>query len=102
MNAPRPTAGGGVSDTDLMLIVLGLVLFGGPIAAAALGYWHTVVTWLVDHHVLLAGAARPLLPIPGFAGAGVDLARLFVVAAALAVLVIAVVHAIRSRRTKDL
>lgn len=102
MSSPRPTVGGGFSDNDLMVILLVLVLFGGSIAAAALGYWHTVAAWLVDHRVLLAGSDHPLLRLPGFAGAGIDAARIFIAVAVVAVAVIAAVHTIRSRRVKDL
>jgi len=56
-----------------------------------------VVAWLLAHQVLLAGSAHPLLVVPYAGGAGLDVPRLALLAAAVLLLTVGVVGAVRRR-----
>lgn len=83
---------GRMADDDLLVLVLGgcaAVL----VVAGSLGlFWRRVVGWLVDHQVLVAHAAQPLLQVPYAGGAGLDGPRV-VIAAGLLVLILGVTAA---------
>jgi hypothetical protein len=61
--------------------------------------WTRIVAWLVDHGLLAAAAAHPLVPLPGTGGAGLDVPRLAVLAAAVFVWVLLVADS-RDRRRR--
>lgn len=89
-----PTGGGGrTSDDDLFLLFI-LGFFG---VAAAATWWAQAVSWLLERQVLVAGAQQPLLALPASGGAGLDVSRLALAAAALIVVVAGAVSAIRRR-----
>lgn len=82
------SASGGELDNDTVLVILlGTVALGGLGGAGALFGLGT--DWLVEHSVLIAASASPLLPIPGLDGAGLDLTR-SVIAAGLLIMLLAV------------
>lgn len=101
MEPSRPSS---VSDSDLLvMILLGGLLVGGAIAAAAVVLWHTVVAWCLGHGFLVSAGESPLLRVPNTGGAGLDLARLAIVAALVLVALALAAHtARRALRSRDL
>lgn len=97
-----PTGGGGrTSDDDLFLLFI-LGFFGLAAAAAtAATWWAQAVSWLLERQVLVAGAQQPLLALPASGGAGLDVSRLALAAAALIVVVAGAVSAIRRRLREE-
>ena len=88
---------GRTSDDDLFVLCVVGSLSLGAAGAAAVAWWAQAVSWLLEHQVLVAADERPLLTVPGGAGAGLDLPRLALLAAALLVTVSAAVGAVRRR-----
>lgn len=108
MSNPSHQRGNGLADSpqeELVLIHAGLIALG-LIAGSAGALWLKGATWLVEHHILVPGAAGPILTIPGTAGAGLDLPRLAIAAAVvlagIAVLVSSLCRIVRRRRYEDL
>lgn len=62
-----------------------LFLFGMAVlaAAAAVKLSPRALAWLLAHRVLLPRRTHPLVAVPGLHGAGLDLARLALLAAAV-------------------
>lgn len=85
------------SDDDLFTLliigVLGMGAVGGVLAAT----WSRALVWLLEHQVVVAASAHPMLVLPRSAGAGVDLPRLALAAAAVLLLTAAAVGAVRRR-----
>lgn len=94
------------SDSDIMAMLGFAVFFGGAIIGSLGLLWLRGVQWLVEHHILVAASADPLLAIPGGDGAGFDLARIVIVAAVLvamvAIIASTVLRKIRRRRREAL
>ena len=72
---------------EVLLIHIGLAVMVGLLGSTGL-LWVQGTAWLVHHHVLVAASHRPLVPIAGSGGAGLDLPRL-VIAAAIGVAALA-------------
>ena len=95
----RPTSAAGLGDDDFLLLLLAGFLGSGALLAAAVTRWDQAVRWLLDHRVLLPAAARPLLAAPGAHGAGLDLPRLAIAAAAVLLVIASAAGAVRQRWT---
>ena len=87
------------ADDDLFTLVmlgmgsLGLIIPAG--VAVLLTAWHTSVSWLLEHKVIVAAHRHPLLTLPHAGGAGLDSARCFVLAAIVLLLLFAAVQSVR-------
>lgn len=90
-NSAGPGSGHTSTDDLFVLSVVGVLALGGLSVAAG---WHAVVAWLTTHGVLVPAQRRPLIGVPGTAGAGLDLARLALVAAVLLLLVAVAISAV--------
>lgn len=94
----NPRRGGnGLADTpeeELVIIHVAIAAVAALLASAG-ALWLQGASWLVEHHVLVARAARPLIEVPGTAGAGLDLPR---IAIAVAVLLAALAGTISAGR----
>ncbi len=106
MTLNSPQRGNGLADTpeeELLLIHVALVA-AGVVLGSASAIWLMGATWLVEHQILVAQSADPLLEIPGTNGAGLDLPRVAVAAGVIvAILTIAVSAARRAfARREDL
>ena len=55
------------------------------------------MSWLLENQVLVAAGEQPLLALPASGGAGLDVPRLALAAAALLVVVAGAVSAVRRR-----
>jgi len=99
----EPSHPSSVSDSDLLvMILLGGLLVGGA-GTAAVVLWHTVVAWCLGHGFLVSAGESPLLRVPNTGGAGLDLARLAIVAALVLVALALAAHtARRALRSRDL
>lgn len=86
MRPPRPGNNSSSTDDEVVLFFVGCVAFVAVLASAGL-LWAKGVGWLVQHQLLLPAAAHPLLPVPGGAGAGLDLPRIAAAAGVLLALV---------------
>lgn len=84
------------SDADILVMLLGGALLLGTVGTITALAWSKVITWCLEHQVLLPAAANPLLVLPASEGAGVDLPRAAVAAAVL----IGVLVASASRATQ--
>ena len=91
-----PAASGRNTDDDLVLLILGAVGLGSAGTMAVAG-WTKTVAWLLAHQVLVTVGAHPLLIVPQTAGAGLDLPRLALGTAAVLLLIVAGVSAVRRR-----
>ena len=107
MSNPAPRNSNGIADTpqeELVLIHVALAAVAIVVGSAG-ALWLQGSVWLVEHKVLVARAAQPLIEVPGTAGAGLDLPRIAIalslVLAALAGAVSAARRAWR-RRPEDL
>lgn len=104
-NAPQ--RGKGLADTpeeEVLLIHIGIAMVGIVLASAG-ALWLKGAVWLVQHKVLVAAAADPLVQIPGAAGAGLDVPRLAIAAAIILASLAAAVSSARhalGRRRQDL
>jgi uncharacterized membrane protein YtjA (UPF0391 family) len=90
-----------LNDDQMTLVMVGI--FGGPTAAAAgLAWLGSKSPWLTDqlvrYYVLAPASAKPLLPIPGLGGAGLDLARIVILTALILIPLIWLVHYLRRPR----
>ncbi len=92
-------------DNDQTTLVF-LGLFGGPLLLG--GVWAAItakvsalVTVLIGWKVLLPADADPLVPIPGAGGAGLDIARVLIVSAAVIIPMTWAVSHLHRRRTAD-
>lgn len=81
---------------DEFIVLVGAILLGGPLAAAALGRSAAVVAWAVEHEVLVPPQAAVVL-LPGTA-AGLDLPRLAILFGVALILAAALFGAALSRR----
>ena len=89
---PEPS---GISANDRVALTF-LALIGLPtLLGVADVLWGNGIRWLVDHGILVGATEEPLLPIPGLAGAGLDVSRITVVAAVLIILLVLAATAIR-------
>ena len=86
---------GGIGEDDRVALTF-LGVLGLPILLGLAGVlWGGAGEWLVAHRILVAAEERPLLPIPGLAGAGLDTARAVIAAAALVAVLAIAVSAVR-------
>lgn len=70
---------GAKNDTEEILIMV-LGVFGAFWVLKNLPLiWARIVAWMVSHHILVGGAAQPMVALPGCGGAGLDQTRLFIV-----------------------
>lgn len=89
---PEPN---GIGDNDRVALAF-LGVLGLPTLLGFAGIvWGNGVRWLVTHRVLIGAHDQPLLPIPGLAGAGLDLPRATVAAAVVIAVLAFAVSAIR-------
>ncbi len=85
---------------ELLLLHVAMFALGGLVASAG-ALWLTGSRWLVAHKILVAADQTPLIAIPGAAGAGLDLPRICIAAAAvLAAVVITISWARRQLRAR--
>ena len=91
-----PAASGRNTDDDLVLLILGAVGLGSAGTMAVAG-WTKTVAWLLAHQVLVTAGAHPVLTAPYTGGAGLDLPRLALGTAAVLLLIVAGVSAVRRR-----
>lgn len=70
-------------DDDLFTWLTAIVLFASGASAAALAAWGKIVTWLLEHKIIVPAAADPTVVIPSTVGAGLDLPRIVIAMAAL-------------------
>lgn len=89
-----------VSDVDMVVVVI-LVAAASPVLLSILlGRWLELIDWLVAHHVLASAATDPILVVPRTDGAGLDLARICIVTAIVALVVVAGVWSRQLRRAR--
>lgn len=69
-----------LDDDTMVLILLGIVA-GPALLAVVASQLPDFATLLIDHQILVAPQALPILQIPGTGGAGLDWARLVSLAA---------------------
>lgn len=74
----------GLSDEDQLCLLMAVPLILGLLVAALPAMSTKATAWLLAHDLIVAAWASPLVTIPGTEGAGLDLRRLIVVAAVLA------------------
>lgn len=82
-------------DDDLFQL---LMLACGAIATGTISlgfFWDAALKWLVQHQIVVTAQASPLLVLPASAGAGLDLPRTAIAAAAVLALLIVGAAAIR-------
>lgn len=105
-NAPH-RGGNGVADTpeeELVLIHVAIAAVAIVLGSAG-ALWLFASAWLVEHKVLVSAAAKPLIEIPGTAGAGLDLPRIAIAGGILLAGLAAAVSAVRrawTRRREEL
>jgi hypothetical protein len=97
----------GRTPEELLIALAGLVVVGGGILASLDTRVSGLLGWLLSRDIVVPATADPVVIIPGADGAGLDLPWLAISAGALvialAVVVDALVHAIRRRkRERDL
>jgi hypothetical protein len=69
--------GNGLADTpeeEVLLIHLALAAMGVLVGSISI-IWLKGVDWMINHRVLVAPAADPIIALPGAGGAGLDVAR---------------------------
>ena len=95
----RPTPGtanaAGLSDADQMSLLMAAPLIFGIVVGAIPAMSARATAWLLEHNMIIAATESPLLALPGAEGAGLDIRRLIVVAAVLAVAVALAVSGLR-------
>ena len=99
--------GNGIADTpeeEFIVVHAALAALAAVIGSAGF-LWLKGVEWLIEHNILVAASADPLLVLPASAGAGLDLPRIAIAGGVLlgAVLlsVSAAVRAISRRRRRE-
>jgi hypothetical protein len=72
---------------DLFWAVIAAAMFGVPtiILGSVTTAWADATGWMLDHQILVPEAADPLVALPAAEGAGLDWARIAIVAGALVV-----------------
>lgn len=89
MTHPTGRPGGGIADDELaVLLGIGILGFGAAVAAAVTWRAKTLL-WLLEHQVLVTADQHPLITLPYTAGAGLDMPRLALAAAATMLLLLA-------------
>lgn len=71
------------SQTEEIVILLTGVIVVGALIRNTDQVWALAGTWAITHGVAVTQSADPLIPIPGWAGAGLDTGRAALVAALL-------------------
>jgi len=92
-----------LDDDQTILVLIGI--FAGP---ALLGTGLATLTakvpgvagWLIDHHILVAAAAQPIVTIPASGGAGLDWSRLIALTAAVLIWLTWVIWAAHTRHVQ--
>lgn len=79
---------------QMLLVIVGTVVAGSIVSLAT---WHRVIDFLVDRQILLPASTDPLLPVPAANRAGLDVARLAILVAGLAIVVVFGASEIRRR-----
>jgi len=107
VSTPTRRPGNGVADTPEEELVLIHIVMGAVtiVLGSAGALWLTGAAWLVEHQVLVARAAQPLVEVPGAAGAGLDLPRIAIAAALLLAALAGAVSYVRrswTRRREEL
>lgn len=103
MTSPTPSRGRGIDDDELLVLLGAGILGFGAAVAAALTWWAKTLLWLLEHQVVVAADRHPLVALPYSAGAGLDVPRLALAAAALLLLLTASISAVRRYwRSQDL
>ncbi|MCZ4238225.1 hypothetical protein O4H25_15400, partial [Staphylococcus equorum] len=59
-------------------------------------WWSTAIAWMVEHSILIASEASPMVQIPASDGAGLDGRRLIIAVAAVIALVAVAISAGRA------
>lgn len=77
--------------TLLLIAAIGLAVIGPALA------WQQITGWLVDHGVLVDSQTDPVIVVPASGGAGLDISRVTIIIALLAVSVCGFV-VVRARR----
>lgn len=89
----KPSSASGGRDMDpgeffaSLQVLVFLIPVGGALALGVLTDW---AQWAVDHGILVAAAADPLLTIPLAEGAGLDTRRIVIAVVALIAVTVAV------------
>jgi hypothetical protein len=78
-----------------------LLAMGGGGVALVVKFWPHIVTWLIAHRVLLPRRMDPTAVLPGTGGAGLDMPRLALVAAALLIAAAVTSTVFRARRAHE-
>ncbi len=81
-SAQKPTC---LSDEDQLSLLMAVPLALSVVAAALPAISSRATGWLLAHEFIVAASATPLVTIPGTDGAGLDLRRLIVAVAVLAI-----------------
>ena len=81
----------------LIALGVGLAIFGPALAALR---WAKTVRWMISEGLIVAAESHPLIMLPSSGGAGLDLARLAVIAAV--VLAVTAVSATMIKRRRRL
>ncbi len=84
-------------DDDTFLLCMTAMGSLGAITAAAATWWDRVVSWLVEHQVLVTGNTDPLVTVPYTGGAGLDLPRVTIICAVLLLTTAMTISALRAR-----
>lgn len=74
----------GLSDEDQLSLLMAAPLILGLLVAALPTMSTKATAWLLAHDLIVEASASPLVTIPGTEGAGLDLRRLIIVVAVLA------------------
>ena len=74
----------GLSDEDQLSLLMAAPLILGLLVAALPTMSIEATAWLLAHDLIVAASASPLVSIPGAEGAGLDLRRMIIVGAVLA------------------
>jgi len=78
----HPT-GGPAAEEDLIAVITVALTAIGSVAVVAATMWERVVSWLLQQHVVVADVGDPIVTLPASGGAGLDVPRLALLAAAL-------------------
>ncbi len=73
-HTPRGNGVAATPEEELLLIHVALAVITVVLGSVGI-LWLKGATWLVEHQVLAAAAAHPVLSLPGADGAGLDLPR---------------------------